>query len=39
MTDRQKHQDANMKASKGRIRSVSLLGKDSNVGNSGTGIH
>lgn len=37
MTDRQKHQDASMKASKGRLRSSSLLGKDSNVWNSGTG--
>lgn len=37
MTDRQKHEDASMKALKGRLRSSSLLGKDSNTWNSGTG--
>lgn len=37
MTDRQKHWDASMKALKGRMRCLSLLGKDSNIWNSGTG--
>lgn len=31
MTDRQKHRDASMKALKGRMRCLSLLGKDSNM--------
>lgn len=34
MTDRQKHQEASTKALKGRKRSLSFLGKDSNVWNA-----